>query len=169
MNLTNKEFPKAVSPDEWNIEHEKLLVKEKELTRLRDRVNAERRRMPAVEIKKEYLFEGPDGEITLWDLFGDHRQLLLYHFMFGPDDDKGCVGCSMLVDNMGHPAHLEARGTKRILVSRAPLEKLEAFKQRMGWTIPWYSSFGSDFNYDFGVSTDKGETFGLSVFLRDKD
>ena len=97
------------------------------------------------------------------------RQLIIYHFMFDPDWDEGCDGCSMLVDNMGHPAHRQARDTSLALVSRAPLEKIEPFKECMSWTIPWYSSFGNDFNYDFGVTTDRGETFGLSVFLHDDD
>jgi predicted dithiol-disulfide oxidoreductase (DUF899 family) len=120
-----------------------------------------------VRIYKRYTFEGPDGDRDLIDLFEGRRQLLLYHFMFGPNDEEGCVGCSMMVDNMGRSAHLHARDTSRVLVARAPLTKIDAFKKRMGWTVPWYSSFWSDFNVDFGVTTDAGETFGLSVFLRD--
>jgi predicted dithiol-disulfide oxidoreductase (DUF899 family) len=160
-------LPRIVSQDEWLVAHEEFLVKEKEFTRQRDALNAERRRLPMVKIDKAYVFEGPDGKASLLDLFEGRRQLILYHFMFGPAWDEGCDGCSMVVDNMGHPAHLHARDTSRVLVSRAPLEKIELFKTRMGWTIPWYSSFGSDFNTDFGVTTDEGETFGLSVFLRD--
>jgi predicted dithiol-disulfide oxidoreductase (DUF899 family) len=122
-----------------------------------------------VQIEKEYVFTGPNGPTRLLDLFEGRRQLIVYHFMFDPDWNEGCDGCSMLVDNMGHAAHLHDRDISRVLVSRAPLEKLEQFKQRMGWTIPWYSAFGSDFNYDFGVTTDTGESFGLSVFLRAYD
>ena len=118
-----------------------------------------------------------DGKATLLDLFEGRRQLLLYHFMFGPNQDVGCDGCSMFVDQVGHLAHLHARDTSFVLVSRAPLAKIEPYKRRMGWTIPWYSSFESDFNVDFGVSPETpqpdvyqdGETFGLSVFLRDGD
>ena len=162
-------YPKVVSQEEWRIAHNKLLVKEKEATRAHDALNAERRRLPMVKIEKEYSFEGPEGKVSLLDLFEGRHQLIVYHFMFGPDWDEGCEGCSMVVDNMGHPAHLHARDTSRALVSRAPLEKLERFKRRMGWTTPWYSSFGSDFNYDFGVTTGNDETFGLSVFLREGD
>lgn len=164
MNL-----PRVVSPAEWQVAHERLLVKEKEATRARDALNAERRRLPMVRVDKDYVFEGPDGKAGLLDLFDGRRQLIVYHFMFPPEWDEGCDGCSMLVDNMGHPAHLHARDTSRVLVSRAPLAKIEPFKERMGWTIPWYSSYGSDFNEDFGVTTDEGESFGLSVFLRDGD
>lgn len=169
MTVKTKAYPKVVSRDEWLAARQELLVKEKEATRAQDALNAQRRRLPMVKIEKEYLFEGPNGKASLLDLFEGRRQLILYHFMFDPEWDEGCDGCSMVVDNMGHPAHLYARDTSRVLVSRAPLEKLEAFKRRMGWTTPWYSSFNSDFNYDFGVTTDEGETFGMSVFLRDGD
>lgn len=162
-------LPKVVSPAEWQAAREQLLVKEKELTKARDALNAERRRLPMVKVDKDYVFQGPDGAVSLLDLFEGRRQLLLYHFMFGPDWEEGCGGCSMLVDNMGHPAHLNARGVTRVMVSRAPLEKLESFKERMGWEIPWYSSYGSDFNYDFGVTHGEDESPALSVFLRDGD
>ncbi|MGH7429508.1 MAG: DUF899 domain-containing protein, partial [Candidatus Methylomirabilaceae bacterium] len=178
---------------------------EKELTRARDALNAERRRLPMVKIDKNYVFEGPAGKASLLDLFDRRRrQLIVYHFMFDPNDpppgksgepwDEGCSGCSFLVDNIGHLAHLRARDTSLVLVSRAPLAEIEPFKARMGWTVPWYSSFGSDFNYDFHVTQDeavapveynyqdkatleaKGEAWfttseahGLSVFLRDGD
>src|SRR5690606_3488250 len=99
--------------------------------------------------------------------FEGRRQLIIHHFMFGPEWQQGCAGCSMLVDNMGHAAHLHARDTSRALISRAPLEKLNAFKARMGWSIPWYSSYASDFNYDFGRTVDENERFGISVFIRD--
>ena len=162
-------LPNIVSRQEWLVARQELLKKEKELTRARDALHAERRRLPMVQIEKTYVFEDPTGPANLLDLFDGRCQLIVYHFMFDPNWDEGCDGCSMLVDNMGHPAHLHTRNTSRVLVSRAPLEKLERFKQRMGWTIPWYSSFGSDFNDDFGVTTATGESFGLSVFLRYDD
>ncbi|MBP1150619.1 MULTISPECIES: DUF899 domain-containing protein [unclassified Methylocaldum] len=160
-------LPKIVSKAEWLAAREELLIKEKELTRARDALNAERRRLPMVKIDKAYVFEGPDGQLNLPDLFEGRRQLIVYHFMFDPNRDEGCVGCSWVVDSMGHPAHLHARDTSRVLVSRAPLAKIEPFRKRMGWDVPWYSSFGSDFNRDFGVTTEQGETFGVSVFLRE--
>lgn len=162
-------LPEVVTPEEWREAREALLEKEKAHTRAGDALAAERRRLPMVEIEKSYVFEGPDGEASLVDLFEGRRQLVLYHFMFDPSWEEGCVGCSMVVDNMGHPAHLHARGVSRALVSRAPLETIEAFRERMGWNEPWYSSFGSDFNRDVGVTTDAGETFRLTVLLRDGD
>jgi predicted dithiol-disulfide oxidoreductase (DUF899 family) len=166
-------LPPIVSPSEWEVAREQLLVKEKEATRARDALAAERRRLPMVLIDKEYVFEGPDGKASLLDLFDERRQLIVYHFMFAPGVDgwpsAGCEGCSMVVDNVGHLAHLHARDTSLVLVSRAPLEKVEAYERRMGWTVPWFSSLDSDFNVDFGVTTDRGETFGLSVFLREGD
>jgi len=141
----------------------------KEATRARDTLNAERRRLPMVRIEKDYVFEGPSGKANLLDLFDGRRQLIIYHFMFDPEWDEGCPGCSFFVDNICHLAHLHARDTSLVLVSRAPLAKIKPFKKRMGWTVPWFSSFRSKFNYDFGVTTDEGETFGLSVFLRDGD
>jgi predicted dithiol-disulfide oxidoreductase (DUF899 family) len=168
MNL-----PPVVSPAEWQVAHENLLVKEKEATRARDALAAERRRLPIVQIDKDYVFNGPNGEASLLDLFEGRRQLILYHFMFAPGvggwPSAGCPGCSMFVDQIGHVAHLHARDTSFALVSHAPLAQIEPYKKRMGWTLPWFSSFGSDFNVDFGVTTDNGETFGLSVFLRDGD
>jgi predicted dithiol-disulfide oxidoreductase (DUF899 family) len=166
MNL-----PHVVSQGEWEAAREKLLVKEKEATRARDALAAERRRLPMALVTKDYVFEGPDGKASLLDLFDGRRQLIIYHFMFAPGvsgwPSAGCDGCSMVVDNIGHLSHLRARDTSLVLVSRAPLAKIEAYKERMGWTVPWFSSFGSDFNVDFGLTTDEGETFGLSVFLRD--
>ena len=168
---------RIVSRDEWLEARKQLLAKEKELTRLRDQLSADRRALPWVRVDKEYVFDGPDGKATLLDVFEGRRQLLLYHFMFGPNQDAGCDGCSMFVDQIGHLAHLHARDTSFVLVSRAPSTKIEAYRQRMGWTIPWYSSFESDFNVDFGVGPETpqpdvyqdGETFGLSAFLRDGD
>jgi predicted dithiol-disulfide oxidoreductase (DUF899 family) len=166
MNL-----PPVVSQTEWEAAHEELLAKEKEATRARDALAAERRRLPMIEIEKDYVFEGPEGKASLLDLFEGRSQLILYHFMFAPDvegwPEAGCPGCSMVVDQVGHLAHLQARDTSFVLVSRAPLAQIEPYRERMGWTIPWFSSSGSDFNVDFGVTTERGETFGLSVFLRD--
>jgi predicted dithiol-disulfide oxidoreductase (DUF899 family) len=166
MNL-----PPIVSADEWETAHAALLAKEKEATRARDALAAERRRLPRVRIDKEYVFEGPGGNVGLSDLFEDRRQLLLYHFMFAPDVEgwpsAGCNGCSMFVDQIGHPAHMHARDTSFVLVSRAPFQNISAYRERMGWSLPWYSSAESDFNEDFGVTTPAGETFGLSAFIRD--
>jgi len=166
-------FPKVVSEADWQVAREKLLVKEKAATRARDALAAERRRLPMVRLGKDYVFEGPDGAASLVDLFDGRRQLIVYHFMFAPGVEgwpsAGCPGCSMVVDQVGHLAHLHARDTSFVLVSRAPLAQLERYKKRMGWTIPWFSSSGSDFNRDFGLTTDEGETFGLSVFLRDEN
>jgi predicted dithiol-disulfide oxidoreductase (DUF899 family) len=170
MNL-----PTVVTAEEWQVARDVLLVKEKEATRARDVLAAERRRLPRVRIDHDYVFDRPAGKATLLDLFEGRGQLLLYHFMFGPNQEAGCDGCSMFVDQIGHLAHLHARDTSFALVSRAPIEKLEAYRKRMGWTIPWYSSFESDFNVDFGVGPETpqegvyqdGESFGLSVFLRD--
>ena len=172
MNL-----PPVVTATEWQAAHEALLAEEKEATRARDALAAKRRRLPRVHIERDYVFDGPDGKATLLDVFEGRRQLLLYHFMFGPNQDAGCDGCSMFVDQIGHLAHLHARDTSFVLVSRAPSTKIEAYRQRMGWTIPSYSSFESDFNVDFGVGPETpqpdvyqdGETFGLSAFLRDGD
>ena len=170
MNL-----PPVVSEAEWKAALEALRAEEKEATRARDALAAKRRRLPMLRVEKDYVFDGPDGKATLLDVFEERRQLLLYHFMFGPNQDAGCNGCSMFVDQTGHLAHLHARDTSFALVSRAPIAKIDAYRRRMGWTIPWYSSFGTDFNFDFGVGPETpqpdryqdGETFGLSAFLRD--
>jgi predicted dithiol-disulfide oxidoreductase (DUF899 family) len=167
MKTNSKGLPKVVSRAEWLAASEALLVKEKAATRARDALNAERRTLPMVRIEKDYVFQGPDGKASLLDLFEGRPQLIIYHFMFDPTWDEGCTGCSMMVDNMGHHAHLNARGVSRVAVSLAPLSKIMAYKKRMGWTLPWYSSHGTDFNRDFGVTTDAGEMFGLSVFLRE--
>jgi predicted dithiol-disulfide oxidoreductase (DUF899 family) len=185
--------PHVVSRDQWLAARRDFLVKEKEFTRARDALSAQRRALPMVRIEKDYLFEGAEGTLRLLDLFEDRRQLIVYHFMFDPSWDEGCPMCSFLTDNIPNLAHLrDARDTSLVLVSRAPLVKITPFKQRMGWTFPWYSSFGSDFNYDFHVTLDEavapveynyrdnaeleqagmtslpsGEQPGLSVFLRD--
>jgi predicted dithiol-disulfide oxidoreductase (DUF899 family) len=169
------DLPPVVSEEEWQAARDALLVKEKEATRARDALAAERRRLPRALIEKDYVFDGPEGKASLLDFFDGRSQLLLYHFMFGPNQDVGCDGCSMFVDQIGHLAHLHARDTSFALVSRAPIEKIEAYRKRMGWTIPWYSSFGTDFNVDFGVGPEvpqegvyqDGESFGLSAFIRD--
>ncbi|MBW8350710.1 DUF899 domain-containing protein [Bacillus sp. IITD106] len=157
--------PRIVSRKEWQEAQQAFLEKEKELTRARDELNAKRRQLPMVEVSKNYIFNGTNGTLGLHDLFDGRRQLIVYHFMFDPSWEEGCDGCSMMVDNMGHPSHLNARDTTLVLISRAPLDKIEPFRARMGWTLPWYSSFSSDFNYDFGATTKAGETHGYSVFL----
>ena len=174
MKKANKKaLPKIVSQKVWQAAHEKLLAKEKAATRKRDALAAERRRQPMVEIEKDYVFEGPDGKATLLDLFEGRRQLIVYHFMFAPPvegwPNAGCPGCSLVADQITHLAHLYARDTSFALISRAPLANIQRYKKRMGWTLPWYSSNGSDFNTDFGLTTGGGETFGLSVLLRDGD
>ena len=164
-----------VSQREWSDALERLRAKEKQATRARDALAAERRRLPRVRIEKAYELQGPDGKASLADLFEGRRQLLLYHFMFGPHQDAGCGGCSMFVDQIGHLAHLHARDTSFALVSRAPIARIESYRKRMGWTIPWVSSFESDFNHDLGVGPESprvgeyqdGESFGLSVLLRE--
>jgi predicted dithiol-disulfide oxidoreductase (DUF899 family) len=170
---SRKAMPDIVPLADWQAEHERLIRKEKAATRERDALAAERRRMSMVEIDKDYLFEGPNGEVRLLDLFEGRRQLIVYHFMFAPGvdgwPDAGCPGCSFFVDQITHLAHLHARDTSLALISRAPLTNIQAYQRRMGWTIPWYSSARSDFNDDFGLSPNQGETFGLSVFFRDGD
>jgi predicted dithiol-disulfide oxidoreductase (DUF899 family) len=163
------DLPQVVSYDAWQAASAELLAKEKAATRARDALNAARRRLPMAKVEKSYVFEGPDGSASLLDLFDGRRQLILYHFMFGPSEDEGCVGCSMFADNIGHLAHMHARDTSLALVSRAPLSKLASYKARMGWSVPWFSAFASDFNQDFGLTTNEGETHGLSVFIRDSD
>ncbi|MGQ4878599.1 DUF899 domain-containing protein [Billgrantia sp. LNSP4103-1] len=170
-------LPPIVSEAEWRTALAEQIEREKAHTRERDRLSAARRRLPMVEVRADYGFEGPQGQAGLLDLFEGRRQLIVYHFMFGPDWEAGCDGCSWVVDAMTHPAHLNARDTTLVLVSRAPREKLVSYQARMGWQHPtWYSSLGSDFNQDMGVTsccdapgTDRGERHGISVFLRDGD
>lgn len=143
----------VVSSEEWLAARRELLRKEKELTRLRDELGAERRKLPWVRVEKEYVFEGPSGRLTLADLFGGRSQLVVYHFMFAPGWAWGCPSCSLLVDGIdGAAPHLAARDVTVAAVSRAPLAEIEPFKRRMGWRFPWVSSSGSDFNGDFHVS-----------------
>ncbi|MDQ2730208.1 MAG: DUF899 domain-containing protein [Armatimonadota bacterium] len=182
--------PKITTKEEWLAARKSLLAREKDLTRQRDRVSAERRRLPMVKIEKEYVFHGPGGTKGLIDLFEGRRQLIVYHFMFDPEWERGCSGCSGYVDALGDLSMLGERDTAYALVSRAPFPKLEAYKSSKGWRAPWYSSFGSDFNYDFHVTLDAavtspeynyrdraameakgskmptGEEHGLSVFFR---
>ncbi len=144
---------RIVSRDEWLAARKELLVKEKELTRLRDRLSAERRALPWVRVEKQYVFDGPSGKITLADLFGGRSQLFVKHFMMGPGQTTQCVGCSFEVDHVeGLLEHFENHDVTYAVVARAPIEEIEAVRKRMGWRFPWVSSYGSDFNYDFNVS-----------------
>jgi predicted dithiol-disulfide oxidoreductase (DUF899 family) len=140
---------------EWQSERDALLAEEKEHTRRSDELAQKRRELPWVRVEKEYRFDADDGTRTLAELFVGRSQLLIYHFMFGPDYEAGCPTCSSMVDGIdGLLPHLHARDLTALLVSRAPLEKLQAYKRRMGWSIPWVSSANSDFNFDFGASFD---------------
>lgn len=181
----------TVSREEWLEARKALLALEKEETRLRDKVRAERLALPWVRVDKTYHFETPSGPRTLAELFDGRSQLIVYHFMFGPDWDAGCPGCSFLADHIdGMLPHLNNHDVTMVCVSRAPLDKIEAYKKRMGWKFPWFSSFGSDFNFDYHVSFTReelaqGEVYynyretpaadahdelpGLSAFSRDED
>ncbi len=160
--------PAIVTPQEWETAREKLLVKEKELTRARDALAAERRRMPRMAVDKDYRFEGPDGPASLLDLFEGRRQLIVYRFFFEPGVDgwpeHGCKGCSFGADQVAHLAHLNARDTTLAYVSRAPQEDIERYKARMGWERPWYT-LTDDFDKDFGVD----EWHGTNAFIREGD
>ena len=182
-------LPKVVSRDEWLAARKELLAKEKEFTRQRDTLNAERRMLPMVGIDKDYVFEGPEGKASLLDLFEGRRQLIVGHFMFDPGWEDGCSSCTAGADEIsdGLLRHLHVRDTTFVYVSRAPIDKIEAYKKRKGWTFPWYSSYGSDFNYDFHVTLDESvvtaeynyrtyvegdqpsEAPGRSCFLREGD
>jgi predicted dithiol-disulfide oxidoreductase (DUF899 family) len=155
----------VVSREEWLEARKALLVQEKEETRRRDKIRAARQNLPWVRIDKTYIFDTPTGKKTLADLFDGRSQLMIYHFMFGPDWEAGCPGCSFLADHIdGTLAHLNHHDVTFVAVSRAPLAKIEAYKKRMGWKFPWVSSFGSDFNFDFHVSFTKEELEGGKVF-----
>lgn len=184
--------PPLLSRDEWLKQRKALLTSEKRFTEQYDRVNAERRRLPMVKIEKDYVFDSSSGKPSLKDLFEGRRQLIVYHFMFDPAWEKGCPGCTGFVDALGNLSLLNERDTTFVVVSRAPLAKLEAYKAQKGWSIRWCSSFGSDFNYDFHVTLDpkvapaeynyrnkvemaaakghtvkmEGEEHGLSVFFQ---
>ena len=155
MTASKISHPPVVSRDQWLVERKKLLVHEKELTKHRDRINAERRRLPMVKIDKDYVFDGPNGSRTLKALFEGRRQLIVYHFMFDPNWDTGCPACTRHVNAVGDLSPLTDQDTTFALVSRAPLPKLQAYKAKKGWRLPWFSSFGSDFNYDFHVTNDE--------------
>jgi predicted dithiol-disulfide oxidoreductase (DUF899 family) len=149
-------MPEVVSREEWLAARQRLLAEEKELTRRRDTLNADRRRLPMVRIDKQYTFEGPDGRASLPDLFGDSSQLIVQHIMFDPGWDAACPSCTASMDE-STPAlldHLKARGIAYVRVARAPYAKIAAYKEAHGWKFPWYSSYGSDFNYDFNVTLD---------------
>ena len=163
MNL-----PPVVSAEEWKTAREELLVKEKELTRARDALAAERRRMPRLAVEKEYRFEGPNGPASLLDLFEGRRQLIVYRFFYDPDvkgwPEKGCPGCSMVADQVAHLAHLNARDTTLAFVSRAPQENIAQLKERMGWEMPWYTITDS-----FDADHDVREWHGTNAFHRDDE
>ena len=149
-------LPEIVTHEEWLAARKELLAKEKEMTRARDALSAERRRLPMVEVTKPYEFEGPSGKVGLADLFEGRRQLIVGHFMFDPSWEDGCPSCSAGADEVadGQLEHLHLRDTTLAYVSRAPLDKIERYKAKKGWTFPWYSSYGSEFNYDFHVTLD---------------
>lgn len=194
--MSHTAHPPITSREEWLSRRRELLTQEKELTKSLDRVNALRRRLPMVQLDTAYVFEGLVGHRSLLDLFDGQRQLIVYHFMFDPEWDKGCAGCTSFVDALGDLSMLGERNTSFVLVSRAPFAKLEKYRQQKGWPWPWYSSFGSTFNYDFHVTLDEsvapveynyrsksdskcctqserklpiGESHGLSVFFQHDD
>jgi predicted dithiol-disulfide oxidoreductase (DUF899 family) len=149
------DLPKITSREEWLEARERLLAKEKEATRVRDELRAERQALPMVEVEKDYVFEGPDGKASLLDMFEGRRQLIVQHFMFDPEWEDGCPSCTYFSEDLGHLPHLHEKDTSFAVISRAPLQKIEAYRRKKGWTFPWYSSFGSDFNYDFHVTMDE--------------
>jgi predicted dithiol-disulfide oxidoreductase (DUF899 family) len=156
---------RIVSRDEWLTARRALLAHEKEATRLRDKVNAERLTLPWVRVEQHYAFDTPSGQKTLAELFAGRSQLIVYHFMLGPDWQAGCPGCSFLADHLdGALPHLEHHDVSLVAVARAPLDKIEAYKTRMGWHFPWVSSFGSDFNFDFHVSFTREQLAAEKVF-----
>jgi predicted dithiol-disulfide oxidoreductase (DUF899 family) len=180
---------KVVSHEAWLEARKEFLAKEKEFTRLRDELSRARRELPWERVEKDYRFETPNGSRTLAEIFDGRSQLLVYHFMLGPDWEEGCKSCSFWADNYNNiPIHLNHRDVTFAAISRAPLARIEAYKTRMGWGFPWYSSFGSDFNFDYHVSltpeeiaagramynyrvlqTTNSEWPGVSVFFRDAD
>ncbi len=185
-------MPQVVSREQWLAERKELLAREKQLTRTRDALNADRRRLPMVAIGKDYVFEGPDGRAGLSQLFGGRRQLIVQHVMFGPDAEQPCPGCSASIREIapGLLGNLQTRETTFVLASRAPYAKIARMAKERAWSIPWYSSYGSDFNYDFQVSLDQSvpqleynyraepellggersaEMPGFSCFLREAD
>jgi predicted dithiol-disulfide oxidoreductase (DUF899 family) len=194
MPETSITLPKTVSRAEWLIARKELLEQEKRLTRERDALNEARRRLPMVRIDKDYVFEGPKGQVKLIDLFQGRRQLIVYHFMFDPAWEKACAGCTGFVKDLPDLEGLHKHDTSLAVIGRAPQAKLAAYRKLQGWDIPLYSSFDSDFNYDFHVTSDEkvrsaeynyrpraehlekgepwfadGEHHGISVFLREGD
>lgn len=187
MPTRTMDNPKVVSREEWLVARKELLAKEKELTRQRDAIAAERRQLPWVKVEKGYIFDAPCGKVSLADLFDGRSQLIIYHFMFGPEWQEGCPSCSFHMDHTdGALVHLGQRDVSFAAVSRAPIAKIEAFRKRLGWKFPWVSSFHSDFNYDYQVSFTpdeisrgkveynyqlaefpSAEAPGISVFYRD--
>jgi predicted dithiol-disulfide oxidoreductase (DUF899 family) len=166
---TTTASPRVVSSKEFEVAREALLVEEKALTRARDALAAKRRAMPAVKIDKDYRFETVEGPAGLAELFAGRRQLIVYHFMYGPEATQGCSGCSFLIDNLGHLAHLHARDTSFVVVSRASLAQTAAFRARMGWAdVPW-ASCTDEFAADLGAHTEAGDRPTISVYLRDGD
>jgi predicted dithiol-disulfide oxidoreductase (DUF899 family) len=170
---TVKQSPKIVSHSDWLAARTEFLAKEKQLTRLRDEIARQRQQLPWEKVEKNYVFDGPNGKVSLADLFADKSQLIVYHFMFAPDWAEGCRGCSFISDHVeGSLPHLAARDVSYVAVSRAPLAKLEEFKKRMGWNFAWVSSNSTDFNYDYNVSFTKdrvdngttGYNFGTQRF-----
>ena len=185
MTKSTMERPKVVSREEWLLARKRHLSKEKEFSRLRDQLSAERRELPWVLVDKRYVFDGPDGQESLADLFGGRSQLMVYHFMFAPEWAEGCTACSFVADHFDGPLlHLPHHDVALVAISRAPLPQLQAYRQRMGWRFKWLSSNGSDFNFDYHVSFPKGgatyynyepresksegEREGLSVFYKDE-
>lgn len=159
-----------VSREVWLEARRKLLAREKEATHLRDSINAERLALPWVKVDKAYVFDTPTGEKTLADLFDGRSQLIVYHFMLGPDWEAGCPGCSFLADHLdGALPHLDHHDVSLVAVSRAPLEKVGAYKTRMGWKFPWFSSFANDFNFDYHVSFSKEQLAGETIFYNFTD
>jgi predicted dithiol-disulfide oxidoreductase (DUF899 family) len=165
MNQEELAHPPIVSQEDWLKQRIEFLQREKEATKYIDRLNADRRRLPMVKVDKSYTFEGPDGPVSFLDLFEGRTQLIIYHFMFDPEWEKGCPGCTGWVDALGDLSLLADRGVSFTLVSRAPLEKLNAYKAERGWNWQWVSSFGSDFNYDFHVTLDESKVPVLNNYL----
>lgn len=159
-------WPPIVDRATWDDARGVLLQQEKALTRMKDATSAARRRMPMVEVRSDYVFDGPNGSATLLDLFDGRPQLIVQHFMFAPDWEEGCDGCSMMAEHVGPLSHLHARRTSFVLTSRAPTDRLHAFRDRMGWRLPWYSTVGDEFNADFGATIDGEDRQAISVFLR---
>jgi predicted dithiol-disulfide oxidoreductase (DUF899 family) len=162
----------VVSREAWENARAELLVQEKAATRARDALAAERRALPMVRVEKDYKFTGPQGTSSLAEVFEGRRQLIIYHFMFAPGATEGCEGCSFVIDNLGHLAHLHARDTTLAIVSDAAEPETRAFRTRMGWDgkgAPWYSVGDGDFNRDMGATSDEGRRPTVTVFLREGD